>query len=75
MCTSDLLMIDQKVAIVTIHDVAPPYLEKTLQVSDELNKLKINYNLSIVPYYDKKYNVKTMLLSVIRFLPYYNEVT
>jgi hypothetical protein len=46
-------MIDQKVAIVTIHDVAPPYLEKTLQVSDELNKLKIHYNLGIVPYYEK----------------------
>ncbi len=58
LCTSDLLMIDQKVAIVTIHDVAPPYLEKTLQVSDELNKLKINYNLGIVPYYEKQYNIK-----------------
>src|SRR6266540_3964954 len=51
-------MIDQKVAIITIHDVAPPYLEKTLQVSDELNKLKIHYNLDIVPYYEKKYNIK-----------------
>jgi predicted deacetylase len=51
-------VIDQKLAIITIHDVAPPYLEKMLQISDELNKLKINYNLGIVPYYEKKYNIK-----------------
>jgi predicted deacetylase len=51
-------MIDQKLAIITIHDVAPPYLEKTLQVSDELNKLKTHYNLGIVPYYEKTYNIK-----------------
>jgi predicted deacetylase len=29
-----------------------------LKTLDELNKLKINYNLSIVPYYNKKYNLK-----------------
>jgi hypothetical protein len=67
-----LLMIDQKLAIITIHDVAPTYLEKTLQVSDELNKLKIHYNLGIVPYYEKNIISKTMLFSVIRFVHYYN---
>jgi predicted deacetylase len=51
-------MIDQKLAIVTIHDVNPSHSEKILKISDGLNKLKIKYNLSIVPYYHKKYNLK-----------------
>ena len=51
-------MIDQKIAILTIHDVNPLHSEKVFRALDELNKIKIKYNLSIVPYYDKKYNVK-----------------
>jgi predicted deacetylase len=51
-------MIDKKIAIITIHDVNPSHSEKILQTLDELNNLKIKYNLSIVPYYNKKYNVK-----------------
>ncbi|MBV9177200.1 MAG: DUF2334 domain-containing protein [Nitrososphaeraceae archaeon] len=51
-------MIDQKLAIITIHDVNPLHSDKILKTSFELNKLKIKYNLSIVPYYGKKYNLK-----------------
>ena len=51
-------MIDQKIAIVTVHDVNPFHSDKILKTLDELNKLKINYNISIVPYYNKKYNLK-----------------
>ena len=51
-------MIDQKLAIITIHDVNPSHSEEILKTSYELNKLKIKYNLSVVPYYRKKYNVK-----------------
>jgi predicted deacetylase len=51
-------MIDQKLAIITVHDVNPFHSEKILKTLDELNKLKLNYNLSIVPYYSKKYNLK-----------------
>ena len=51
-------MMDQKLAIITIHDVNPSHSEKILKTLDELNKLKVNYNLSIVPYYNKKYNLK-----------------
>jgi len=50
-------MIDQKVAIITIHDVNPSHSEKILKTCYELNKLKIKYNLSIVPYYRKRYNL------------------
>jgi predicted deacetylase len=52
------IVIDQKIAIITIHDVNPSHSEKILKTLDELNKLRIDYNLSIVPYYDKKYNLK-----------------
>jgi predicted deacetylase len=51
-------MIDKKLAIITIHDVNPSHSEKIVKTCDELNKLQIKYNLSIVPYYDKKYNLK-----------------
>jgi predicted deacetylase len=51
-------MIDQKIAIVTVHDVNPSHSGKILETLDELSKLKINYNLSVVPYYNKKYNLK-----------------
>ena len=46
-------MIDRKLAIVTIHDVNPLHSEEILKTSSELK-----YNLSIVPYYRKKYNLK-----------------
>jgi predicted deacetylase len=51
-------MIDQKIAIVTVHDVNPSHSEEILKTLKELNNLKINYNLSVVPYYNKKYNLK-----------------
>jgi predicted deacetylase len=51
-------MIDQKLAIITIHDVNPSNSEEILKTSLELNNLKIKYNLSVVPYYRKKYNLK-----------------
>ncbi len=52
------IVIDQKIAIITIHDVNPSHSEKIVKTLDEINKLRIDYNLSIVPYYDKKYNLK-----------------
>ena len=51
-------MIDKKLGIITIHDVNPSCSKKLQTITDELNKLNIKYNLSIVPFYDKKYNVK-----------------
>ncbi len=51
-------MIDKKLSLVTIHDVNPSCAEKLQTITDELNKLHIKYNLSIVPYYNKKYNLK-----------------
>jgi predicted deacetylase len=51
-------MIDKKIGIITIHDVNPSCSEKLQTITNELDYLKIKYNLSIVPFYDKKYNVK-----------------
>src|SRR5919199_32138 len=51
-------MIEQKLAIITIHDVTTFHSEKALRTCYELDKLKIRYNLSIVPYYRKRYNLK-----------------
>jgi predicted deacetylase len=51
-------MIDKKLSLLTIHDVNPSCSEKLQKITDELNKLNIKYNLSIVPYYNKKYNLK-----------------
>src|SRR5215204_2615993 len=51
-------MIDQKLAIITVHDVNPSHSEEILTVKEQLNKLKVKYNLSIVPYYNKKYRLE-----------------
>ena len=44
-------MIDKKISLITIHDVNPSCAEKLQKITDELNKLNIKYNLSIVPNY------------------------
>src|SRR5918912_1787534 len=50
-------MIDQKLAIITIHDINPSHSEEILTTIEQLNTLKVKYNLSIVPYYNKKYRL------------------
>jgi predicted deacetylase len=51
-------MIDEKIGLITIHDVNPLCSQKLQIITDELDRLKVKYNLSIVPFYNKKYNVK-----------------
>jgi len=51
-------MIDKKIGIITIHDVNPSCSKKLKTITNELDNLKVKYNLSIVPFYDKRYNVK-----------------
>jgi predicted deacetylase len=48
-------MIDKKISLITIHDVNPSCAEKLQKITDELNKLNIKYNLSIVPNYKNIY--------------------
>jgi predicted deacetylase len=51
-------MIDQKLGIITVHDVNPSHSEEILTVTEQLNKLNVKYSLSIVPYYNKKYRLE-----------------
>ena len=50
-------MIDKKLCIVTIHDVNPSCSDKLQKITEELDKINVRYNLSIVPYYNKEYNL------------------
>ena len=47
-------MIDEKLVIITIHDVNPSNSEDILTVTEQLNKLNVEYDLCIAPYYNKK---------------------
>lgn len=51
-------MIDKKYCILTLHDVNPSCSEELQKITDQLNELNIKYNISIVPDYRKKYNLK-----------------
>ncbi|MBV9179586.1 MAG: DUF2334 domain-containing protein [Nitrososphaeraceae archaeon] len=51
-------MMEKKLALITIHDVDPSHSEQILKTCYELNKLEVSYNLSIVPYYNKKYRLE-----------------
>ena len=52
-----LIMVYQKIAIITVHDINPSHYEKVFKTLDELNELKIKYNLGVVPNYSKKYDL------------------
>jgi predicted deacetylase len=54
-------MIDKKIGIVTIHDVNPSCAEKLQKITNELKKLGIKYNISIVPNYKYNFNLKDNL--------------
>jgi predicted deacetylase len=46
-----------KIAVVTIHDVNPSCDKKLKKVITSLEKENISYNLSVVPFYQKKFNL------------------
>jgi predicted deacetylase len=48
---------ETKIAIVTIHDVNPSCTERLEQVTDILEGQNISYNLSLVPFYQQKFNL------------------
>jgi predicted deacetylase len=51
-------MIDKKIGIITIHDVNPTCSKQLQTITNKLDNLKLKYNLSIVPFYNKTYNIK-----------------
>jgi predicted deacetylase len=48
---------ETKIAIVTIHDVNPSCTKRLEQVTDILEGQNISYNLSLVPFYQRKFNL------------------
>jgi len=51
-------MIDKKIGIITIHDVNPTCSKQLQTITNKLDNLKLKYNLSIVPFYNKTYSIK-----------------
>lgn len=51
-------MINKKYCILTLHDVNPSCSEKFQKITDKLDELTIKYNISIVPDYCKKCNLR-----------------
>ena len=66
-------MIDKKIGIITIHDVYLSISQKLQTITNELNNLKVKYNLGIVPFYDKKYNVKDDIAFCKQILSFVNQ--
>ncbi len=44
-------------AVVTIHDACPAFSAKIFKLSDELERLKINYNTALVPFFNERENL------------------
>jgi predicted deacetylase len=49
-----LLQLKGKFAIVTIHDACPTFSNKIFKMADELEKLKINFNIALIPFFNEK---------------------
>jgi predicted deacetylase len=44
----------EKLAIVTIHDACPSFSDKIFNLSYELEKLKIKFNIALIPFFNEK---------------------
>src|SRR5919108_2487508 len=68
-------MRQELLAIVTIHDACPRFSTKIFHFADELEKLKIKYNIALVPFYKEKQdpygkpklNIKNLSINWHRF--------
>jgi hypothetical protein len=43
-----------KLAIVTIHDACPAFSTKILKLSNEMEKLGIEFNIALIPFFNEK---------------------
>jgi predicted deacetylase len=57
----------KKIGIITIHDVnsSDEYIQNTLEVIEGLEKLRVQYNIAIIPYYLKKFRITNDFSSTI----------
>jgi len=44
----------EKFVIVTIHDACPSFSTIIFKLADELEKLKINFNIALIPFFNEK---------------------
>jgi len=44
----------EKFAIVTIHDACPSFSTIIFKLADELEELKINFNIALIPFFNEK---------------------
>ncbi len=65
-------MIEKKIAIITLHDINPSCAEKLQLITDELNKLKLKYNLSVVHIMTRNITLKIIWLFALKLHHYYS---
>ncbi len=46
--------LDEKLAIITIHDACPTFSTKIFKIADELEILKIKFNIALIPFFREK---------------------
>jgi len=46
--------LEEKFVIVTIHDACPSFSTIIFKLADELEKLKINFNIALIPFFNEK---------------------
>src|ERR687885_510197 len=49
-----LSQLKERYVIVTIHDACPTFSKKIFEMADELEKLKINFNIALIPFFNEK---------------------
>jgi predicted deacetylase len=50
----DQKQLDVPLAVVTIHDACPAFSSKIFKFTEELQRLDINYNIALVPFFNEK---------------------
>jgi predicted deacetylase len=46
-------------AVVTIHDACPSFSTRIFELADELERLAINYNIALVPFFNEKQDLRS----------------
>ena len=50
----NLYPIDMRISMVTIHDACPFFSDKIFKLADDLEKLKIKFNIALIPFFNEK---------------------
>jgi predicted deacetylase len=50
--------LNEKLALVTIHDACPAFSTKIFQLADELEDMKIKFNIALIPFYNENEDLR-----------------